>query len=176
MGPSFLIASPQLSDPFFERTVVLLWHHDEDGARGVVVNRPMEHTLVEVLEFDGVDLSPYQENRLSWGGPVDEAGGTVLTPVAIDAEDGFTVPGLSISQHRSVLQDLVERAAPLKLCLGHAGWGPGQLDSEIATGGWLFTDLDPDLVFLTPPDELYDRALATLGLTAQTVWMRPVDE
>jgi putative transcriptional regulator len=174
--PAFLIASPQLSDPFFERTVVLVWHHDADGAMGVVVNRPIDHSVVDLLELEDPDVVALTSHRVAWGGPVDAASGTVLTPQALAKDEGWILPGLSISHSRDVLDRLIAQGAPLLLCLGYAGWGPGQLDEELAQGGWLFTDVDPQLVFDTPADELYDRALATLGLDARSVWMRPIDE
>jgi putative transcriptional regulator len=65
--------------------------------------------------------------------------------------------------------------APMLLCVGYAGWGPGQLDQEVHAGGWLYTDVDPGLV-LGAPEGAWERALATLGLTPTTVWMQPIDE
>ena len=62
------------------------------------------------------------------------------------------------------------------LCLGYAGWGPGQLDAEIEAGGWLYTDATSDLVFDAPTEEGYERALQSLGLTPETVWMQPISE
>lgn len=180
VSPTLLIASPQMRDPFFEGTVVLVWHHSVDeGAMGVVVNRALEHKLSEVLDLEEeVDLSPYETTPVVWGGPMEESTGIVLTPDGLpDADEGWVLPsGIGVTRSPMALRKLLEERRPLVLCLGYAGWAPGQLDREIEQGGWLFTDCDVDLVFRTPPEERYDKALATLGLTSSMVWMQPIDE
>lgn len=177
MKPTFLIASPQMGDPLFERTVVLLWHHDEDGAIGVVINRPLEHTLPNVLELpERVDLSTYTHTHVGWGGPVENGSGTVVTTVPVPDDEGWNVQGIGVSRSMDVLVSLLERREPVLLCLGYAGWGPGQLDQEIVQGGWILTEPDPALIFETPADERYERALATLGLRPEHLWMQPIDE
>jgi len=178
--PTLLIASPQLRDPFFERTVVLVWHHDEDGAIGVVVNRLLDHKLAEVLDLDvdRIDLSSCSEAQVVWGGPVDHDSGTVVTRADLSKDEpGWMLPfGIGVTRSQDVLVRLLHTKAPLLLCLGYAGWGPGQLEEELEKGGWLFTDCDPGIVFDTPPEERYDRALASLGLTEGMVWMQPIQE
>lgn len=178
MKPSLLIASPQMKDPFFERTVVLVWHHDEEGAVGVVVNRVLEHTLPDVLDPpDDVDLAPYASTVVAWGGPVETTSGTVVSRSRVPEDEGWNLAeGLGVSRSLDVLMALLRQQDPVLLCLGYAGWGPGQLDEEIRRGGWLYADCDPAIVFDAPADERYDRALATLGLTPAMVWMQPIDE
>jgi len=166
-----------MHDPFFERTVVLVWHHDEDGAVGVVINKSVDVTLPDVLDFgDGIDASPYQEARVGWGGPVEPGAGTVLTPAAVDDGSGLALPGVSITRSQDSLVALLKSGAEVRLCMGYAGWGAGQLDSEIEQGGWLATDVAPPIIFETPESERYARALATLGLQEHMVWMQPIDE
>lgn len=178
MQPCLLIASPQMRDPYFERTVVLVWHHDDQGAIGVVVNRPLQHTLGEVLENpEAAGAGARGDVPVAWGGPVEAGTGTVVTSGEIEAEEGWVAGrGLSVTRSQDALLRLLKERAPLMLCLGYAGWGPGQLDKEIEHGGWLWTDCDASIVFEVPAEERYDRALATLGLTAGMVWMTPVDE
>lgn len=178
MQPSLLIASPQSRDPFFERTVVLVWHHDPEGAIGVVVNRHLKHQLNDVLEVDRtVPLEGFTDVPVVWGGPVESGSGTVVTIGRISKDEGWVLPsGLGVTQSQDVLLRLLKDRAPLMLCLGYAGWGPGQLDREIELGGWLWTDCDASIVFDTPPEDRYDRALASLGLTATSVWMQPINE
>jgi putative transcriptional regulator len=177
MTPTLLIAAPQMRDPFFERTVVLVWHHDGDGAIGVVVNRPLAHKLGEVLDLDAEDLAFYRDTRVAWGGPVENSSGTVVAASSIPDEDGWNLPdGLAVTRSQEVLVKLIRRQGPLLLCLGYAGWGAGQLDKEIQEGGWLFTEPSRALLFESAPEERYERALATLGLTPATAWMRAVDE
>jgi len=171
----FLIASPQLQDPFFERALVLLWHHDADGALGVVINRHVDHPLDDVLALDGIDLSDYTNGVVSWGGPVETDTGTLITTHRCEGDDIHELPhGLIVSRSQDALVSAARARADLLLCLGYAGWGPGQLDTEIAEGSWLFADIDPDLI-LKRREDAYDMALASLGLTAATVWMSPIE-
>jgi putative transcriptional regulator len=167
-----------MKDSFFTKTVVLMWHHDEDGAIGVVVNRPIGHSVKEVLALaDQMDLSKYAENPVGWGGPVESASGTVITKGAVTEEEGWPIlPNLAVTRSQEALVRLIGEGADLFLALGYAGWGPGQLDRELGEGAWLYTDLDADLVFAEALDKRYERALASLGLTPTTVWMTPIDE
>lgn len=177
MQPSLLIASPQMRDPFFERTVVLVWHHDAQGAIGVVVNKPLEHSLGDVLEVSDAPGIDRTDVAVAWGGPVEAGTGTVVTTGQLEADEGWVVAGgLAVTRSQDALLRLLRERSPLMLCLGYAGWGPGQLDAELERGGWLWTDCDHSIVFDVPAAERYDKALATLGLTADMVWMTPIDE
>lgn len=178
MQPTLLIASPQMRDPFFEKTVVLVWHHDEEGAVGVVVNKHLHHTLGEVLDQPEEDVvSKRADVPVAWGGPMESGSGTVVTAGTIAEDEGWVLPsGLAVTRSQDALYRLLREGAPVMLCLGYAGWGPGQLDREIELGGWLWTDCDHRIVFETPPSERYEKALASLGLTPNTVWMTPVNE
>lgn len=170
--PCLLISSPQMGDPFFERTVVLLWHHDEEGAAGLVINRPLPHKLSAVLEgapdIDGAEVL--------WGGPVERGRGTVITPESVPEGEGWPLrEGLSVTASLTTLESLLAEESTLLLCLGYAGWGARQLDQEIESGGWLFADATDELVFTDDRETLYEQALATLGLTPQTILMNPAD-
>jgi putative transcriptional regulator len=155
-----------------------VWHHDANGAIGVVVNKLLEHTLADVLDqVDDQKLADRTDVPVGWGDPVEAGTGTVVTSGVVHADEGWTVGrGLSVTRSQDALLRLLREKSPLLLCLGYAGWGPGQLDHEIERGGWLWTDCDQSIVFETPAEQRYDRALATLGLTAGMVWMSPVDE
>jgi putative transcriptional regulator len=179
--PRLLIASPQMRDPFFQRTVVLLWHHDTDGAIGVVINRLMEHELLDVIDVDReqhpMDLSPYQDTLVGWGGPVESASGTVVTRGEIRDDEGWVLEGdLKVTRSQDALVRLLGEGAEIHLVLGYAGWGPGQLDEEISSGGWLWTDCDASILFEHAPERRYHVALASLGLNETNVWMQPIDE
>lgn len=177
MKPTMLAASPQMRDTFFQRAVVLVWHHDEEGAVGVVVNRPIDRAVPTVLELpDDVDTAPYDHTPVAWGGPVEGGTGTVVTPGVVSEDEGWNVGGLGVSRSMDALLALLREGRPVLLCLGYAGWGPGQLDQEILDGSWLVVDVDADLVFEVPAEERYEKALASLGLTPTTVWMTPIDE
>ena len=176
MKPSLLIASPQMRDPNFEKAVILLWHYDENGAIGVVVNRQLEHHLPDVLEITEVDLSPYASCAVSWGGPCEPLSGTVVARSALSGDEGWSLGhDLGVTRNEDTLRRLLGESAELMLFLGYAGWGPGQLDEEIADGGWLFTDIETWLLFDTEPQQRYDLALKSLGLSRHAMVMPPVE-
>lgn len=173
--PLLLIASPQMRDPIFEGALVLLWHHDAEGAAGIVVNRPLEHHIDEVIHVDPeLDLTPYSKIRVNWGGPVEGSSGTVLTQTGLVGDEGMELPhGLALTHSQEVLTRILKQGGPVMLCLGYAGWGPGQLGREMEEGAWLWTDCNAELVLHTPAEQRYDAALATLGLCSHSVLMTP---
>jgi len=178
VSPTILIASPQMKDPSFERTVVLVWHYDEDGAIGVVINRTLRHKIADVLEMETtLDLETFGDTPVVWGGPVESDSGTVVTGGEISDTEGWILPnGLGVTRSQDALLRLLETGAPTMLCLGYAGWGPGQLDRELELGGWLWTDCDAHIIFNVPVEDRYDHAIATLGVSEHMVWMHPVHE
>jgi putative transcriptional regulator len=163
-------------DPFFQRAVVLVWHHDEEGAIGVVVNKELDQQLTDVLASE-VAAGATAEVRVGWGGPVEPGSGTVVTRLPVPDDEGWNLEGdLSVTRSMDALVRLLGTRERLMLCLGYAGWGPGQLDDELQRGSWLWTECDAALVFDVAAADRYDRALGTLGLTSSVVWMPPVDE
>jgi putative transcriptional regulator len=165
-----------MKDRWFERTVVLLCQHDEEGALGVVINRDGPVTVGDVLER--MDLSGGGADRPTWwGGPVGTGAGFVLWRGRAEAEEGWTLGReVAVSPSAERLTRLVVEGHRFQLALGYAGWGPGQLDEELERGAWLLTEVDPAVVFDTPMEQRYDQALASLGLTAHTVVMDPISE
>jgi putative transcriptional regulator len=141
----FLVASRYLSDPNFVRSVVLMIHHNEEGAMGVVINHPSDKTVRDVWEMIGND--PCERDDLIFiGGPVP---GPV---VALHSLESFSehqvLPNLYVSTHRDALDLIVrKRDATLRLFSGHAGWGSGQIEGEMEAGGWLSTPATVDDVF-----------------------------
>lgn len=178
MDSCLLIASPQMKDPFFERTIVLVWHHDANGAIGVVVNRALPHKIPEVLMIQGLEkMALHPNSRVSWGGPVESGSGTAISRGSVADSEGWQIGGdIAITRSEEVLSRMLSEEKQVILCLGYAGWGPGQLDAEIQAGGWLFTDATSDLVFDINTDDGYEKALQTLGLTPETIWMQPINE
>lgn len=177
MGPGILIASPQLADPNFEGSVVLICQHDADGALGVIVNRPTPFTLEDVIaQLDVSDVTRL-DNQVLWGGPVERGAGFVIFQGEVPDDSGWNLPGgVAVSPSRVQLERLIRSEALYHLCLGYAGWGPGQLEQEITTGSWLYTDVDAALVLTGEVDDRYEHALAALGLVRNQVWMQPIDE
>lgn len=166
-----------MRDPNFHRTVVLLVQHSGEGALGLVVNRETPVRLGDVVEHLEVGSGPASRSSrpVLWGGPVERGAGFVLFKGR--APEGWQVRGdLSVSASKERLSALVAAGADFHLCLGYAGWGPGQLDREFTEGSWIYVDASSELLFDCPVSDRYDRALALLGVTAESLWMNPVDE
>jgi putative transcriptional regulator len=155
---------PQMQDENFERTVVLLCDHTADGAFGLVLNRPTTIAAAEAVAFDP-PLATVGGPLLWTGGPVEPQRGWILLGESL-AEDVETqvAPGLYLSTSIDLLRRVVERApSRVRVLTGYAGWGPGQLDQELAASAWLTVDVDAGLIFDTPADLMWDAAIRRLG-------------
>ena len=169
----FLIAMPGLADEAFAGSVIYMCEHNEKGALGLVINKPISLTLGNL--FEKVDLSlPYDElaaRPVFYGGPVQTERGFVLHE-PLDAQGGhynatLAVPGgLEMTTCRDVLEALSNGAGPKRLLvtLGYSGWAAGQLEEEIGRNGWLTVDAERAVIFDTPVEERYARALGLLGV------------
>jgi len=167
-----LIAMPAMGDPRFARAVVFLCAHSEDGAMGLIVNKPASDLRLRgLLDQVSIDISPVMADRpVHFGGPVEHARGFVLH----SGEYESRITTLQVSEPFGmtatvdVLEDLASGQGPNSaiVALGYAGWGPGQLESEIAQNGWLTGDATPDLVFGTPDSAKWEAALRGLGIDA----------
>jgi putative transcriptional regulator len=169
-SPVLLIAMPQVLDPFFHRSVVLLVQHEEEGSVGFIVNRPTDIRVREILQGMEVAWQGEAEAVAHFGGPVRPQLGSVLygadlpEPAGIEAAVEI-VPGLSLTQHVGDLALLaVAPPAQLRLLLGYAGWGAGQLVQEILRNDWLTAPVLPDLVFSPDPSHLWAAALRSVGV------------
>lgn len=186
LAPSLLLAMPQLRDPNFARTVVLLCEYGPQGAMGFVVNRPTDTRAAEAVAMDP-PLTSDSGMRLWTGGPVEQHRGFLLLgegflpvgedPASTDSErigDGFRLTA-SLSVLRRLLEAAPERIerTRARLLLGYAGWGPGQLDSELAESSWLTAPADPDLVFATPAEEMWEAAIRSLGVDPMALAVAP---
>jgi putative transcriptional regulator len=178
-APTLLLAMPQLRDPNFTRSVVLLCEHGEQGALGFVVNRP-----TDIRAADSVALDPPLNGdsglKLWTGGPVEPQRGFLLLgddPGVDDSEcisTGFHLTA-SVEVLRRLLEDAPDELARrrCRLLLGYAGWGPGQLDSELTASAWLTAPPDPGLVFDAPPAEMWERAIRSLGVDPMALQLGP---
>lgn len=175
--PGILIASPQLRDPNFAGTVVLIWHHDSEGAMGAIVNRSTHVDLSAVTEQLAMP-APAQPAPVLFGGPVQQDNGYLVFSGPVDERMGWNPsPGVSITASQDMLEQVLGQGEPFLLCLGYSGWGPGQLEEEIQGGSWLYAEIDPTLLFQVPLDARYEHALAQLGLDKSQVWMMgPISE
>lgn len=181
LGPGLLIASPQMRDPNFQGTVVLVCHHDPEGSLGVILNRPTDLKLGEVLAQLDVDAGDVAGDDVLWGGPVEQGAGFVVFPGGVGSEAGWQlVNGLAVSHSREQLERLVlSGRRDWLLCLGYSGWGPGQLVREMVDGSWLYlspTDFDGNLLFQDAVEDRYVLALKKLGLAPEQVWMTPIQD
>lgn len=168
--PILLIAMPQVADESFHKAVVLLLHHSDEGSFGLIVNRPTDMPMSEIL--DGMDI-PWGgpgEACAYFGGPVQPQLGTVLFGAAddraSDVEAGTELgPDLQVTRH---IHDLGHLAgAPperFRLYLGYAGWGEGQLLAEILRNDWLTAAVDPDLLFTDDASDIWERAMQSVGV------------
>ena len=168
--PVMLMAMPQVLDPFFHRSVVLLLHHEDEGSFGFIVNRPTGIKVAEILKGMDVGWEGGEEAVAYFGGPVQPQLGTVLfSPVLQESgpEDTATeiAPGLALTQHIGDLSRLAE-APPeqFRLLLGYAGWGEGQLMEEILRNDWLTAPVSSDLIFAPDPERVWDAALRSVGI------------
>ncbi len=184
----FLIAMPGLEDASFSRSVVYVCEHSERGALGLIINKPTDISLRGL--FDKVDL-PLQREDLTQqpvfqGGPVQTERGFVLhepvvassseTGEGVDADESIyastmAIPGgLEMTTSKDVLEAMSTGAGPRRVLvtLGYSSWAQGQLESEVAENSWLTVGADLAVIFDTPVDQRYDRAMALLGLQS---WM-----
>ncbi|HTL98925.1 MAG TPA: YqgE/AlgH family protein [Holophagaceae bacterium] len=161
-APCLLVANPILMDPNFLRAVVLLVEHTEDGAFGVVLNRPLPLTLAQVCS-DG-DLSyAGSEGALAWrGGPVEPQRGVLLVEGGLpEPEDTVLDMTHFLSHRKDLLESLFqEQDAKYRLYLGYAGWGPGQLDMEMEEGAWSLKPLVSSWLLDANPSNLWHLAMA----------------
>jgi putative transcriptional regulator len=169
LAGSILVASPELGDPNFEQTVVLMLQDDEQGALGVVINRPYGRAPTrELLRRLGVDPGDAKgETELFYGGPVEPEIGMVVhgTDYALPSTHQVAF-GIAVTSDPKALADIALGKGPHQAIpvLGYAGWAPGQLASELAQGAWFTLPADPALVFASDPTRLWQAAYARRGI------------
>ena len=178
-APTLLLAMPQLEDANFSRAVVLLCKYSDEGALGFIVNRPIE-TMASKLVVVEPPLGADSNLTLWEGGPVSQERGWLLCRMPPESGEGLTIcEGLYMSSSQSLLRQILEgdprdsEPDRSRLLLGYSGWGPGQLDRELAASAWLTVPLDVDLVFETPADRLWETAIRTLGVDPAAIAPAP---
>lgn len=164
-----LIAMPTMADPRFSQSVIYLCAHTEDGAMGIVLNRPVEQPSFDDLlkQLDIQPLPPARRIRLCSGGPVDNARGFVLHTSDWTGDGSLCVTDeLALTASLDVLKAIAEGGGPRQglLALGYAGWGPGQLDAEMQQNAWLSVGADETLLFDADSGTKWRRALAKLRI------------
>ena len=166
IAPGFLVAVPQLGDPNFARSVVLMMEHSAEGAFGVVVNRPGRITLGEVGKSQGLTVGAgCRGEHVFVGGPVQPERGFVLHGRPELPESVELVPGLWVSSSIDILTLLLgEGSTDWRLCLGFAGWGPGQLENELREGAWLTTPASAAHCLATAPKQAWEAVIRDMGI------------
>jgi putative transcriptional regulator len=172
-NPSLLLSMPQLQDPNFARTVVLLCDFRPEGAFGLVLNRPTDMVASDMVHLEppvvhGNDL------RLYIGGPVQPERGWILVPEPPSSGDYRTIQeGLHLSASPDVLREVLQqRPSPrARVLAGYAGWGPGQLDEELSQSAWLIGDVHLDLIFDVDASAMWDIAIRRLGADPSALQM-----
>lgn len=165
-APILLLSMPQMADPNFARTVVLLCDYTDGGAFGLIVNRKMEEPAWTLIKTDPV-VRVDPELRLWVGGPVDPQRTWVLMSEAQgpDDEQREICPGVLLSVSKELTLQLLQTppTSRSRVIVGYAGWAAGQLDHEIAASAWLTMKVDPALIFNVPPEQMWEAAIRRLG-------------
>ena len=172
LAPSLLLSMPQLQDPNFARSVVLLCEHAPEGAFGLVLNRPTDVAAASAVHLDPPLLGG-NGMRLWLGGPVEPQRGWILAGDEPEADARLIVEGVYLSSSPLALRRVLEaeREPRARVLAGYAGWGPGQLDEELAESSWLIAGVQPDLIFDIEPPLMWETAIRRLGADPTTLQM-----
>jgi putative transcriptional regulator len=165
-APGILIAMPGLADPNFHRSVVFICEHTEEGAFGLVLNRSLHIAMQTVCEETETVWKGPAEIQALKGGPVEPQRGWLLHDPNYGLDDSHVLTSeVALSASRDALEAYADNPkGRFRLMLGHAGWGAGQLDSEVATGSWLTGPADSTLIFHTPIDKIWENAMSLVGV------------
>lgn len=165
----FLIAMPATADPNFSRTLTYIAEHNDQGALGIIVNRPLDMTLATL--FERIDLPLHSAEcagqPVYFGGPVQTDRGFVLHRPAGEWHSTLKVSDeIGLTSSRDILQSLGERGDPAEVLvsLGYAGWSAGQLEQELVDNAWLTVPAELSIIFDLPPEERFAAALQQLGV------------
>jgi putative transcriptional regulator len=165
----FLIAMPSMVDPHFAKSLTFVCEHNDQGALGVVVNRPIEMNLHALLEQ--VSIAPEKEDFRSvpvhFGGPVQVDRGFVLHSPIGEWQSTLAVSSdIGLTTSKDILQAVARGEGPRQMLvtLGYAGWAPGQLEHELAQNAWLTVEASDGIIFETPAEERLPAAMELLGL------------
>jgi putative transcriptional regulator len=165
----FLIAMPALQDPNFHRTVTYLCAHNNEGAMGIVINRPLDLNLGDVLDHMSIEVDNIQVNDMMvlQGGPVQRDRGFVIHEPAGEWDAVLTVgDDIGVATSRDILTAVAHGDGPKRavVALGYAGWGAGQLEHEVLQNAWLSGPADSSIIFDLPYEERYASAARLLGV------------
>lgn len=165
----FLIAMPGMADPTFAKTVTYLCQHGPEGALGIIINRPSDLTLGEVMEQMSIEVheSAIEQMRVYFGGPVHRERGFVLHEPGGRWDSTMQVSdSIALTTSRDILEALGSGEGPAKVlvALGYAGWGKGQLEREILDNAWLNVPADMSILFDSPARQRWKAAAESVGV------------
>lgn len=170
----FLIAMPQLADPNFFHSVTYICEHNDDGAMGIVINRPLEIGLAEVL--DHIDIQGNEKNLkdqiIFMGGPVQPERGFVIHSPAKQWDSSLLVTDdIGVTTSRDILTAIANDQGPEQfvIALGYAGWGNGQLEQEIKQNSWLSGPATKEILFEVPYQQRWEAAASSLGVDVNLI-------
>jgi putative transcriptional regulator len=166
LAPSILVASPLLLDPNFLHTVVLLIEHDEEGALGIILNRPLPVTLSHICEESHMTFAG-PEGATAWrGGPVDPQRGILIVKGGLPEDEDTVLDFTHFVSHRKDLLEALfqDPKGEYRLFLGYAGWGPGQLDGEMDHKAWARVNVRPEWLLHPDPKGLWDVAAMNVDI------------
>jgi putative transcriptional regulator len=172
LAPGLLLAVPQLQDPNFRLSVVLLLERNDEGALGIVINQESELLLSELCKDHDIHYDGDPDKRVRRGGPVQPEQGLVLFGDEIDdPEAREVIDGLRVSASRETLGRLCGRGDQNRYhCYsGYAGWGPEQLEREIQEGSWIVAPVDPTLILDAPTEHVWARGMRALGIAPAAI-------
>lgn len=170
----FLIAMPQMMDPYFANTVTYLWRHNEEGALGIVINKPLQACVADIFGELNIECSlndrRFTEQHVLAGGPVERDKGFIIHDAGSHWESSIQVTSnISVCTSKTILQDIASGMGPNNylIALGCAGWDAGQLEREIYENAWLTTPATSDLLFSGDYASKARSAAALLGIDLQ---------
>lgn len=175
LSRQFLVAMPGKVGGSLASTVIYVCEHTGQGALGLVINRPTDLTLGNLLERIELDLSleigPVQNDPVFFGGPVQTDRGFVLHTPKGEYGSSIGLGDVALTTSRDVLAEIAQGRGPgqVLVTLGYAGWGAGQLENEMAQNAWLNTRASMDILFETRPEARYDAALGLLGIDSSSM-------
>lgn len=171
LAGKLLIASPNLRDPNFFRSVVLIVQHDENGALGLILNRPTEVTITQAWEEISEGADCYLDGLLHQGGPCE--GPLMVLHDREDLAQITVISGIHFSTDKESIEELVTDVdEPVKFFVGYAGWSPGQLEEELKQSAWVIAPADPASVYDSQED-LWERLHRRESFSRQHPWVDP---
>jgi putative transcriptional regulator len=167
----FLIASPSLKDPNFEKTVTLICEQSESGSLGLIINKPLHHDLDEVITE--MNLNQLDSTKISFlqGGPVGLDRGFVIHNSGFWKNTTEINENTFITSSRDIIDDMVEGKGPSNsiFIVGYSGWGAGQLETELMTNSWLSAPYDPAIVFDVDTESRWEKSIDSLGIKSMNI-------